>query len=207
MPHSQSPVFHRKNHRSSPRLERPTPPHGFTIIELMCCIAILALISVLAVPGFSIFLQRLRVNQAVDELKGALYIARSEAVRRGESIKIRKRDSFGSTSCSGSPGDWRCGWLVFIDQNNNSVFDSSGDEPDLLLYSFDPPNHIAIRFTSNMSVLTVNRWGAINGVAASFNIAPQAGNGEASTDPSHNMMLCVSTGGRVRANPGIKCAA
>ena len=110
-------------------------------------------------------------------------------------------------SCSGSPGDWHCGWLVFIDQNNNSLFDSSGDEPDLLLYSFDPPHHIAIRFTSNMSVLTVNRWGAINGVAASFNIAPKAGNGEASSDPSHNMMLCVSTGGRVRANPGIKCAA
>ena len=91
MPHAQSPVFHRENHRSSPLFEHPTPPHGFTIIELMCCIAILALISVLAVPGFSIYLQRLRVNQAVDELKGALYIARSEAVRCGESIKIRKR--------------------------------------------------------------------------------------------------------------------
>lgn len=140
------------------------------------------------------------------ELKGALYIARSEAVRRAEYIKLRKRDSMDGRSCTGAANDWSCGWMVFLDGNGNSIYDENASSGDELLRVFPGPINTSVRFTSNASFLVVNRWGAINGVAASFAISTLSANNMQSSDSSLDMIVCVSSGGRVRTAQGSSCS-
>ena len=175
-------------------IAHPFRTKGFTLVELLCTIALLGIIVALAAPSFSTLIQRMRIRQAVMELKGALYVARSEAVRRAEDIKLRKRDSAEGKNCAGAANDWSCGWIVFLDSDGDGSYrEASTDDADELLRSFPAPIDTAVRFTSNASVLTVNRWGTINGVGAGFVVSPQSPGGS-----DFVITVCVSTGGRVR---------
>lgn len=67
-------------------LSAPTQSHparGFTAIELLVTIAILAVLAALAAPSFTPSLERWRVMQATEQLKSTLYFARSEAIKQG----------------------------------------------------------------------------------------------------------------------------
>jgi type IV fimbrial biogenesis protein FimT len=56
---------------------------GFTAIELMVTVAILAVLAGIAAPSFNPIIERWRVRQVSEELQSTLYFARSEAVKRG----------------------------------------------------------------------------------------------------------------------------
>lgn len=199
MPHLLHPAKPRSHHPHTLAVK------GFTLLELLLVTALIAILVSLALPSFSSLLERLRVRQSTMELKNALQLARSEAVRRGDDIKIRKRDRFEERVCTGAPGDWSCGGSVFYGHNGNGQSDASASDADALLQIFTPAKGTSIRFTSNASVLTVNRWGAINGVAASFVISPD----HAALSPentSFTMVLCISSGGRIRQQAGSSCS-
>ncbi|QIL83166.1 prepilin-type N-terminal cleavage/methylation domain-containing protein [Diaphorobacter sp. HDW4A] len=189
-----SPIF------SSSSSEQPNV-QGFTLVEFLCTFALLTVVAMLAAPSFASLIQKLRVHQAVMELKGALQIARSEAVRRGENIKLRKKDSTEGRSCTASASDWSCGWDVFVDIDNNGIPGPPGTaDDDELIQSFPGLLEASVRFTTNSSTLTVNRWGAINGIGASFAVTPKALN-----DSNLDTMICISSGGRVRSTLGNSC--
>lgn len=61
---------------------------GFTLVELMITIAILAIISAFAVPSFNDMIQRNNRVSCTNEIIGALQLARSEAVRLGRNITV-----------------------------------------------------------------------------------------------------------------------
>ena len=63
---------------------------GFTAIELMVVVAILAVLTTLAAPSFHLIIERWRVRQTVEGLQSTLQYARSEAVRRGGGVFIQK---------------------------------------------------------------------------------------------------------------------
>lgn len=77
------------------------PPKGFTLIELMVTIAILAIILGIGVPSFQTLIERNRVSTASNKLFSALTTARSEAIKLGQSVTItRTGDS------------WSGGWSI-----------------------------------------------------------------------------------------------
>ena len=61
---------------------------GFTLLELMITIVILAIIIALAAPSMSNFVVRQRVSSQASELMLALAYARSEAVKQGVDIAV-----------------------------------------------------------------------------------------------------------------------
>ena len=83
---------------------------GFTLIELMVTLAVLAIVLGLAVPSFSSMLQDNRASSMGAELQGALQVARSEAVKRRQSVIICRSNAAG-TACEHGE-DWSGGWLV-----------------------------------------------------------------------------------------------
>lgn len=82
---------------------------GFTLIELMVTIAVLAIVIAIAAPSFTSVIQSNRTTALHHEILGALQLARSEAVkRRSDVIVCRSEDR---VNCANG-ADWTVGWIV-----------------------------------------------------------------------------------------------
>lgn len=64
------------------------PPKGFTLIELMVTVAVLAVLAAVATPAFNDFFQRYRLRGAADDVVSLLASARAEAVARNRDVAI-----------------------------------------------------------------------------------------------------------------------
>ena len=92
---------------------------GFTLIELMVTLGVLAVVIGLGVPLFTNMTNGNRLTGAANELVAAFQIARSEAVRsNARTIFCQSADT---TTCSNA-SPWR-GWIVFTDANGNNLPD------------------------------------------------------------------------------------
>lgn len=56
--------------------------HGFTLVELMVTLAVLAILATVAVPAMTSFFDRQRLIEATEDLYANLQLARSEAIAR-----------------------------------------------------------------------------------------------------------------------------
>jgi type IV fimbrial biogenesis protein FimT len=65
---------------------------GFTLIELMLGIGVLALLMTLAIPSFSVFLQNSRIRNVADGIMNGVQLARAEAVRRNRPVEFAFTD-------------------------------------------------------------------------------------------------------------------
>jgi prepilin-type N-terminal cleavage/methylation domain-containing protein len=65
------------------------PPAGVTLPELLLVLTLIGVLSALAVPAFTAYLQRLRVRSALDRLAGEVYLAQMLAVRKGTRVHLR----------------------------------------------------------------------------------------------------------------------
>jgi type IV fimbrial biogenesis protein FimT len=93
----------------------PLTTRGFTIIELMITISVLAILLAIGVPAFNEVVRNNRTAAQTNEFVGALSLARSEATKRGMPVSIcAANDS--QSGCAGlNVASWEFGWLVFTD--------------------------------------------------------------------------------------------
>ncbi|MBB3062419.1 GspH/FimT family pseudopilin [Microbulbifer rhizosphaerae] len=83
---------------------------GFTLVELMVTIAVLAIVVGIAVPSFYTQIQNNRSLALAEDFAGALNYARSEAVKRGTRVSLCA--SADGKKCG---GDWKQSWIAFVD--------------------------------------------------------------------------------------------
>ena len=89
---------------------------GLTLIELIVVIAVLGILSGIAAPSFSQLILDQRQITQLNTLVGHLHLARSEAIKRRHWVVICK--SHNGEQCT-TGGDWRSGWIVFEDRNQD----------------------------------------------------------------------------------------
>jgi type IV fimbrial biogenesis protein FimT len=82
---------------------------GFSAVELMVTVALLAVVATLAVPALQTLLQNNRAAAIANDLVSAIRLARSEAVTRAQQVTLCP--STDGTSCANST-NWASGWLV-----------------------------------------------------------------------------------------------
>jgi type IV fimbrial biogenesis protein FimT len=92
---------------------------GFTIIELMITLVIVAIVASLGVPAFRETIQNNRMATQLNELVGSLTLARSEAVKRGARTRVCKGTA---PTCDTSTSGWEQGWFVWVDGNDDGNF-------------------------------------------------------------------------------------
>lgn len=85
---------------------------GMSLIECMMAFAVLAALMV-AMPALKSAFDSVRVNLACSQFHQAILVARSEAIRRVARVDL----------VPASANDWRFGWVVLIDMNNNQQLD------------------------------------------------------------------------------------
>lgn len=105
-------------HFFTPRRLICASQHGFTLIELMVAIAILAILLAIGVPSFQSFIASSRLTTANNDFVGAMTLARSEAIRRGTRVTVCK--SADSATCTNT-GGWQQGWIVFVDTTRSGA--------------------------------------------------------------------------------------
>ncbi|MGQ0799137.1 MAG: GspH/FimT family pseudopilin [Pseudomarimonas sp.] len=96
---------------------------GFTLIEVIVVMAILATLLGWVLPGFGRAIDRSRLAGIHNEFVGALAMARTEALTKRRGTLVCPLDST-SQRCR-NDGDWSSGWIVFVDNNNNRALDIS----------------------------------------------------------------------------------
>ena len=92
---------------------------GFTLIELLVTLTVVAILAGIAVPSFSSAIRNNRVATVTEELRGALQLARAEAVKRRVNVLICRRNSAGTDCENGT--DWSTGWLIRLSNAPNDI--------------------------------------------------------------------------------------
>jgi type IV fimbrial biogenesis protein FimT len=95
---------------------------GFSLIETLVVIALLAIFAVFAIPMFGDLTQNNRMRAQVSNLVGQFAQARTEAMRRGFRVTMCPGTE---TGCSGN--QWENGLIAFVDIDADGVRDS-GEE-------------------------------------------------------------------------------
>lgn len=75
---------------------------GVTLIELMITLAVLGILVVLALPGYSRWIQNAKIRTASDAILNGLQLARAEAVQRNANVLFALTSGTGWTVTSGS---------------------------------------------------------------------------------------------------------
>lgn len=83
---------------------------GFTLIELMITVAVLAITVALAAPSFKDLLAAQRLRSVAYDMTSDLVLARSEAVKRGQDVTIAPLDS-----------GWKAGWTVRVPSSSEVI--------------------------------------------------------------------------------------
>ena len=86
---------------------------GFTLIELMFGLTILAVLLALGVPSFRQLTQNNAVTAAHNDLVTSLQLGRSEALKRNRPVSICA--SADGKDC-GADTDWHTCWIAFTDR-------------------------------------------------------------------------------------------
>lgn len=74
---------------------------GFTLIELMVTVAVLAILVAIALPNYQAFVLNSRMTAQANNFLASLQLARSEAVKRNAAVTMSAPD-----------GDWANGWQI-----------------------------------------------------------------------------------------------
>lgn len=110
---------------------------GFTLLELMTTLAVLALLVVAAAPSLAEFHRNAVLTNTTNTLVSSIYRTRSEAMKEGKFAIMIPGGDEGATDHS----DWKNGWMIFIDNNLNRKFDT-GDDVVFRQPSKDFPEYI-----------------------------------------------------------------
>jgi type IV fimbrial biogenesis protein FimT len=104
---------------------------GFTLIELMVVVALVAVMMTLAVPGLRTLLVNQRLNAAASDLQSSAMQARSTALKFNQRVIVQP-----------TGGAWADGYRIYIDTNQDSSFSSGSDT--LVLTPEAPPAGVTI---------------------------------------------------------------
>jgi type IV fimbrial biogenesis protein FimT len=96
---------------------------GFTLIELMVILSVVAIGLSFALPDMSSFGRRNTISSGTNNILGAISNARAEAVKLNSAVVVCA--STNKTSCSAALTDWSTGLISFVDSNADGVRQST----------------------------------------------------------------------------------
>jgi type IV fimbrial biogenesis protein FimT len=93
---------------------------GFTLVELMTILAVVAVLLTVATPALQQFTNNSRQTGGINDFISSMHIARNTAITTNARVTLCA--SKGGANCEAVA--WNQGWIVFTDQNSNRVVDA-----------------------------------------------------------------------------------
>ncbi|WP_339615909.1 GspH/FimT family pseudopilin [uncultured Gilvimarinus sp.] len=169
--------------------------NGFSLLESMVSITIMAIMLAIAIPGFQELVQSHKVKAITEDLLVAIQTARSHAVKDNRRVTLAADPT------------WEDGWIIFHDGNHDGDKDS---EEALLLHADGVYDSVTIKgnrwVNDYISYLGTgeSRWASGSRASAfqagTINICPK--------EPGPGYALILARGGRLRKEriDAAKCA-
>lgn len=164
---------------------------GFTIVELLVTMAVLAIVLGLAVPSFNDMMLASKLRSVASEFAMSSRLARSEARNRNRDITLCV--STDGQTCTG--GAWTDGWIVFEDEDGDGAIDAANDREKLIHRGARAPNGFALTEASAASSIMFSRTN-FGGVPADLTVSRVA-----PPDPRKHRVCISATGSTSVKNP------
>ena len=159
--------------------------NGFTLIELMISVSIVAIVAAIVIPNFNEFIVRMRVDNEISQLHRLLLTARNSAINANRDVTLCPIDN--NSHCT---TDWQNNIIVFVDINDDSIY-----SPEL--------NEVIIRIKSSAKINDKLQYGLFRKkikFAATGRTTGWGSNGTLKYCPEHNTELSraivIATSGR-----------
>jgi type IV fimbrial biogenesis protein FimT len=123
---------------------------GFTLIELVFTITVVAILAALAAPSFREFIATQRIRNASFDLMAALTLVRSEAITRNASVDLVRAGS-----------SWSNGWTVSVGTTVLQVQQAYGG--------------LTISDSAGLGTISYGKDGRSTTASTKFTIAPATG--------------------------------
>jgi type IV fimbrial biogenesis protein FimT len=159
---------------------------GITLPELVFAMAIVAGLLGWGVPSFRELQRNVERTREVNQFVQAVYLARSEAIKRNGVVSLCPSSGDGQCAPAGTP--WQRGWIVFVNRDRDSPAVRDAGEDLLRIYA--PWDRGAV--TANRATLSFRPFGQV-GVTATFTFCDDRG-------PPAARAVIVSQAGRPRVS-------
>jgi len=130
---------------------------GFTLVELMVAVAVVAILLISAMPAFGDLIDKYRLKGAADALHGEVQFARSEAIRRNQAVYM----TFGTGA--------------------NACF-AIGTTTDCDCASCDVRTRTSAQFAADFPNILISTVSAGNAAVGGFGLQPRQGTSDAAAD-------------------------
>lgn len=90
---------------------------GFTLIELMVTLVIVAVLGLVMAPGLTAYKRNAELTSTINTLLSAINAARSEAMKRGMKAMVLPANR----------SRWSGGWIVFVDKDGDQAYSEAND--------------------------------------------------------------------------------
>lgn len=92
---------------------------GFTLVEMMVTVVVLAIVITVAVPSFASLITSNRLTAEANDSLSAFYLARAEAIKLNQTVRLCH--SADGVQCSVAPNTGWLGWIVVPEIANPTV--------------------------------------------------------------------------------------
>jgi type IV fimbrial biogenesis protein FimT len=172
---------------------------GFTLIEMMTVVSLIALIAALAAPDLRAFMVRNKVAGVGNEFAAALQQARALAVSRNSCVSLCAASSNNAGTCMDTDVEGvnflAVGWLIFQNPGCDATKTDPEDAvagPILQQRSGESGAYVLKASAPELNIILFDPRGYANLAAVgNFQIEPPAG-----SDPSYRRTICLDAAGR-----------
>ncbi len=158
---------------------------GFTLIELIITLSIISILSAYGLPNYREFKLNQSMTQEINRLSSTINFARSQSIIIGQHVVLCASQSF--TACDGN-SQWHGGWMVFIDSNQDRVFNH---HDQMLLNENNMNTGLQAKASLYRPTIRFNRTGFAPGTNLTIRFCDERG-------AEHGKAIIVSNVGRPR---------